>query len=56
MCVGGGGYMCVHVCYCLERPEEGVGSPETRFIGNGKLSKVDAGNPPWVLWESISHN
>jgi len=47
-------HMCAHVYHCPERPEEGLGSSEARFIGGGKLPKVDAGNQPWVLWKSIT--
>lgn len=40
-------YMCAHMYHCPERPEEGLGSSEARFIGGRKLPKVDAGKQYW---------
>lgn len=38
-----------YMCMCLQRPEEGPGSPGTEVIGGGEPSDVVACKKPKVL-------
>lgn len=39
------------MCVVPQRPKEGANSPVGGVIGSCELSKVDTGNPMWVLCE-----
>lgn len=43
------GCVSVQMCVVPQRPKEGTNSPVGGVIGSCELSKVDTGNPMWVL-------